>query len=57
MSIINDGKSEELPINDYLPYDRLVAFIRAEAPRYAHSLIFFEEGTSDIKKEPEGQQL
>jgi hypothetical protein len=52
LSRINDGKVEELPINDHFPYDRLVAFVRAEAPRYGHLVDFLEEGSSGIKKDP-----
>lgn len=52
LSRINDGKVEEFPINDYSPYDRLVAFIRAKAPCYHHLTDFLEEGSSDMKREP-----
>lgn len=52
LSRINDGKVEEIPINDYFPYDRLVTFIRAEALSYHHLADFLEEGSSDMKKEP-----
>lgn len=52
LSRIHDGKLEELSINDYFPYDRMVAFVRAEAPHYAHLADFLEEGSSNMKKEP-----
>lgn len=53
MSKLSDGKQEDIPINDYFPYNRLVAFVRAEAPHYAHINDFLEKGSSGIKKEPE----
>ena len=54
LSRINDGKVDELPTNDHFPYDRLAAFVRDEAPRYGHLVDFLKEGSSGIKKEPEG---
>lgn len=52
LSRISDGKSEELPINDYFPYDMFVAFVRVEALCYAHIVDYFEEGSFGIKKNP-----
>lgn len=52
MSRIHDGILEELSINYYFPYDRLVEIVRAKAPRYAHLVDFLEEGSSNIKEEP-----
>lgn len=51
LSRLNDGKSEEIPINDF-SYDRLVAFVRAKAPHYVHLADFLEEGNSGVRKEP-----
>lgn len=53
MSRISDGKVEELPINNYFPYGRMIAFLRVEAPRYAHLVDYLDEVSQDIvtKKE------
>lgn len=51
LSRINYGKSEELPINDYFPYDRFVAFVRFKVHCYAYLTDFLVEGSSNIKKE------
>lgn len=50
LSRINDGKAEEMPINDYFPYDKLVAFVRDATPCYAHLGDFLEDDKSNIKK-------
>lgn len=52
LSRLNDGKSEELSINDF-SYDRLVDFVRDKAPHYVHLADFLEEGNSGVKKEPQ----
>jgi len=53
LSRIQDGQLEEVPINDCFPYERLVSFVKAEAPRYGHLVDFLEEGSSGITKIPE----
>jgi len=53
LSRILDGQLEEVPINDCFPYERLVSFVKAEAPRYGHLVDFRDEGSSGIKKTPE----
>lgn len=32
---LSGNKSKDVPINNYFPYDWLIAFIRAEAPHFA----------------------
>lgn len=34
LSSISGDKYEDVPINDDFPYDRLIAFIRTEAPQF-----------------------
>ena len=53
LSRIQDGQLEEVPINDCFPYERLVSFVKTEAPRYGHLVDFLEEGSPGIKKTPE----
>lgn len=51
LSRLDNIKPERVPINDDFPHDRLVVFVRAEAPRYAHLTNYLEEGSSNIKKD------
>lgn len=48
--MINNGKFEELSINDYFTYDRMIAFLRAEVPQYANLTDYLDEGSPGIVK-------
>lgn len=49
-SRVNDVDSDDIPINDYFPYDRMIASARVESPCYAHITGFLEANDSGIRK-------
>lgn len=52
LSRSTDVESDDVCIDDYFLYDRLVTFIRAEAPRFAHITNFLEADNSSFRKTP-----
>lgn len=53
LSKLSNSKYEDVPINNDFLYDRLIAFIRAEAPYFAHFTDYLEESNSGMTKELE----
>lgn len=53
LSRLTDVDSDDVHIDDYFPYDRLVNFVISDAPHFAHITNFLEADDTGFRKTPE----